>query len=138
MAVLLSDPKVDWMVTSVFAATAVVVIVKVPVVAPCETVTNDTSGEATALLELARVTVVPPAGAAAERVMVPTGLVVPPLMLGGLRLSFFSVGPMTAVPNAPPPEHPDRQAAINSDKMTYRNISALCVKLSRCAAVMQC
>ena len=73
------------MVTDVEAVTAVVVTVKVALVAPASTVTL-AGTVATAVLLLERVTTAPPLGAAALRVTVPVeGL--PPKTLVGFRVT---------------------------------------------------
>ena len=68
-AVLLAPAAVAVMVAVAFVVTAVVVIVKVVLVAPAATVTE--AGTTAAALLLARATTLPPAGAAADNVMVP-------------------------------------------------------------------
>ena len=75
------------------AATAAVVAVKVALVAPAATVTLAGTA-ATAVLLLESAMTAPPAGAAPDSVTVPVEFA-PPVRLGGLRVTAFSVaGPL--------------------------------------------
>jgi len=71
------------MVADAFAATRLTATLKVAVVAPAATVT-DAGTVAAAVLELESVTTVPPAGAAADKVIFPV-LDVPPITEVGVR-----------------------------------------------------
>ena len=77
------------MVTAVDAVTALVLTVKVALVAPAATVTLEGTRAAPLLLESA--TVAPPAGAAPLNVTVPVEDCVPPITLVGLSVSDKSV-----------------------------------------------
>jgi hypothetical protein len=83
--VVLVKPYVPEIVTEVFAATGLVVIVKVADVAPAATVTLGGTC-ATAVLVLCSVTVVPPVGAAALKVTVPVELAPPTTDVGVLPM----------------------------------------------------
>src|SRR2546423_4032300 len=78
------------MVTAVDAATALVLIVNVALVAPAATVTLEGTVAAAVLL-LESATVAPPAGAAPLNVTVPVEDCVPPITLVGLSVSDESV-----------------------------------------------
>src|SRR5713226_3535573 len=82
------------MVTEVDAATALVLTVKVAVVAPARTVTL-AGTVATPVLLLDRETTAPPLGAGPLSVTVPVEEL-PPVTLAGLRLSEESVGVLSA------------------------------------------
>ena|SRR6184192_848561 len=79
------------MVTAVDAATALVLIVNVALVAPAATVTLEGTVAAAVLL-LESATCAPPAGAAPLNVTVPVEDCVPPITLVGLSVSEESVG----------------------------------------------
>src|SRR5712664_4034077 len=79
------------MMTGVDAATALVLTVKVALIAPAATVTLDGTLAAVVLL-LESVTCAPPAGAAPLSVTVPVEDCVPPTTLVGLSVSEESVG----------------------------------------------
>ncbi len=79
------------MVTAVDAATALVLIVNVALVAPATTVTLEGTVAAAVLL-LESATCAPPAGAAPLNVTVPVEDCVPPITLVGLSVSEESVG----------------------------------------------
>src|SRR6266550_1679179 len=78
------------MVTAVDAATALVLTVKVALVAPAATVTLEGTVAAAVLL-LESATCAPPAGAAPLNVTVPVEDCVPPITLVGLSVSDESV-----------------------------------------------
>src|SRR6266513_1526568 len=78
------------MVTAVDAVTALVLTVKVALVAPAATVTLEGTVAAAVLL-LESATVAPPAGAAPLNVTVPVEDCVPPITLVGLSVSDESV-----------------------------------------------
>ncbi len=82
------------MVTDVDVATALVVTVKVALVAPAGTVTPLAGALAAALL-LDRETRAPPLGAGPFRVTVPVGEEVPPVTLDGLRVREEGTGGTT-------------------------------------------
>ena len=79
------------MVTAVDVATALVLTVNVPLLAPAGTVTLDGTWAAAVLL-LESATVAPPAGAAPLNVTVPVEDCVPPTTLVGFRESDERVG----------------------------------------------
>jgi len=85
VAVLLTEPSVAVMVAFVWVLTALVVTVKVPVVAPDATVTE--AGTCAAALFDASVTVMPLVPAAESRVTVPV-LAVPPITDVGLSVTL--------------------------------------------------
>src|SRR5260370_17455395 len=110
------------MVTAVDVATALVVTVKVALVAPAGTVTP-LAGTLAAALLLDRETRAPPLGAGPFRVTVPVGEEAPPVTLAGLSLREEATGGTTvsaaacvplrypsalspAVPHAPHPLSP--------------------------------
>src|SRR6266513_1522692 len=78
------------MVTAVDASTALVLTVKVALVAPAATVTLEGTVAAAVLL-LESATCAPPAGAAPLNVTVPVEVCVPPITLVGLSVSEESV-----------------------------------------------
>jgi len=90
--VLLVVPSVPVSVTGFSAVTAVVVTLKVAVVAPPGTMTL--AGTVTEVSELESVTTVPPVGAAESRVTVPVAAP-PPTTLVGVTLTEASVGAVT-------------------------------------------
>jgi hypothetical protein len=81
------------MVTTVGVATALVVMVKVALVAPAGTGTLP--GTVAAALLLERETSAPPLGAGPFSVTVPVGDDVPPVTLVGLRVSEVGIGGTT-------------------------------------------
>jgi hypothetical protein len=85
-AVWVAPPKDAEMVTVVTAATALVLIVKVALVAPAATVTLEGVPAAVVLL-LESVTTAPPDGAAPVSVTVPVEDCVPPTTLVGFSVS---------------------------------------------------
>src|SRR5262249_46198563 len=88
-AVLVTPPRAPLIVTGVAAVTAVVVTLKVALLAPAATVTL-AGTPATVVLLIDRVTTAPPAGAGAVRVAVPVLLAAPPTRLVGLSVSVDS------------------------------------------------
>ncbi len=90
-AVLVAPPKDAEMMTEVEAVTALVVTVKVALVAPAGTITLEGTCAAPVLL-LESATCAPPEGAAPLKLTVPVEDCEPPTTLGGLRLSDVSVG----------------------------------------------
>jgi hypothetical protein len=102
VAVRVVEPKTAVIVTPVEAATGIVVTVKVAVVFPADTVTDEGT-VAAALLLLSEISA-PPAGAAPFSVTVPVELT-PPATLVGLKLSEVKTAGVTvkaAVPVPPP------------------------------------
>jgi hypothetical protein len=91
------------MVTEVDVATALVVSVKVALVAPAGTLTPDGTLAAALLLESA--TRAPPLGAGPFNVTVPVGENVPPVMLVGLKANAEGTGGRTVsvAVHVPPP-----------------------------------
>src|SRR5258708_18806084 len=90
-AVMVAPPKDAEIVTEVEAVTALVVTVKVALVAPGGTVTLEgTCAAAVLLLESA--TCAPPEGAAPLKLTVPVEACEPPTTLDGLKVSEVSVG----------------------------------------------
>ena len=102
VAVRVVEPKIAVIVAAVEAVTGTVVTVKVAVVFPADTVTDE--GTAAAALLLLSAITAPPAGAAPFSVTVPVELA-PPTTLVGLRLNAVKTAGVTvkAAVRVPPP-----------------------------------